>query len=283
MNGVSNMLVFVARSLLLLLLVSGCIQPKTEDEIIASSVSAAVYNENTTGPKLVTKKISGKELATILQTDVENQINDPTYLLEFKNFRPGDLYTFYQLNVIGNKYYLGEYVITEKGNLFSIKNGEFHEFFIHRFGEFINGEPAYFAMVSGDKNSCIASVITPNPIEFKWEDGAYVCLVMETLDASRFVLTGKGFKPNEQLIAKSESCDSQLTNVLNASADGTIVVNINATVMNEIGGRASITIQRYEPDSQIGILKYLWGADAMNHSAINRNEKKVTSNQKITI
>ncbi len=277
------MFIFVVRSLLLMLLVSGCIRPKTEDETIRASISAAVYNENSEGPKLEFKKISADELASILQSDTEIQIDSPLYLLEFKNFRPGEIYTLYVLDAIGNKSILDKFIVSYKGTLYSTKNRKYVEFYIQTFGEFINGEPAYYAMLSQDKNSCIASVITPNPIEFSWEDGAYVCLIMETRDANRFILTGKGFKPNEQLFVKSESCDSQLAKGMKASADGTIVANINATVMNEIGGQASITIQRCEPDSPIGTLRYFWGADALKHSKKNTNVKKDDNNQRINI
>lgn len=238
-----------------------------EKSIMRKSVMNALLFRSTKGPTLQAKKVSPKEIKEKGNLDHEFKSEVPSYILEAKDFSPGDSYTLYCLNMCYDSCYMGEFFVTNEGQLISKKNNKPIETNIIFSGSYMNGEYSSWVLLSEDQQTCVAAVITPNPIEFEWADGAYVTLIMQTPDASQFIISGKGFKPNESFTFASRNYDERLSFKHKASSDGTLSTFFLPAVINKEGGVAIIKIKRHST-KEIGTFKCLWGCDAQKKSPI---------------
>jgi hypothetical protein len=125
----------------------------------------------------------------------------------------------------------------------------------------MNGEQEYYVLVSEDDESCLSLAVTPKPIEYKWDDGAYICAILFTRDGCSFVISGKGFQPNESLIITSKTCEECITQSPKATADGKFISLLFPAVVGVEGASASYSISR-EQSGEEGMLNYLWGTSA---------------------
>ena len=170
-------------------------------------------------------------------------------------FHPYDRYTFYSLNVNFSKENVGEFIANNEGVLVPIKP---ETPLIYCTQNFMKGEPSYYVFISEDKSTCVAAFIVPDPIEYKWKDGAVGSITMLTGDALRFAFVINGFQPNENFTYTSKTCGEKTVKRMTAGPDGKWFSMLTSPVIDQKGGAAIITIDRKNSSEQ-GILTYYWG------------------------
>jgi hypothetical protein len=236
-----------------------------EDPIFISIMEALTLQNSSksNGRKFDCIRISARDYAANVNVH-ENKIQELEKscqaFLEFdaSGFSPGERYTFYNLNMAFNKIPIEEYVADRAGQLVPIKN----KFPLHGLqivlNGFMQGEPSYYVLVSADKQTYLAGYIIPYPIEFEWSDEAYVSLTMIKPDGSLFILSGKGFKPEESLIVKNKSFGEIVPLTINVSTEGKFFTILKPIASSQTGGPATITLERNQ-FKKMGKLNYVWG------------------------
>ncbi len=104
-------------------------------------------------------------------------------------------------------------------------------------------------------------LILSRPVEFTWPDTAYIKLNGMSQNYTRFLVVGKNFKPNEELIITSQSGQENIPINEKVNKDGTFRFLISPATIGSSGGSARLSIQRKDSNKIIP-LDYSWGLAA---------------------
>lgn len=184
-------------------------------------------------------------------------------LLRFKvsKLPTNTTYSFYSINMENKPSLIGKYKTTDGVILKSLNSGlDFSEIKLSNIS-FMNGESVSFKLISDDKKTSLVLSVIPSPIEYRWENDAYVHIKTLDRNAELFAVKGEGFLPNEVLSLESSSCNEKINSPLKAGNDGSFFVQMNVGVIGKRGGPAKIVIKRKD-NPEIGTLKYYWGTEA---------------------
>lgn len=182
-----------------------------------------------------------------------------------KGLKPGNRYTLYMVNTLLNKTMMGDFVVNRNGELESVKDRILlsnHNLMV--VGP-IKGEQMYYVLVSSNKKTYLAVQIIPDPIEYQWSDQAYVNALLLTKDATQFMVVGKGFQPNEQLVVTSQSGDEIGHFNVETNKDGMWISIILPGTIGKKGGPASVSVKRSH-SAELGTMNYLWGTAVKNQN-----------------
>jgi len=206
------------------------------------------------------KRLSPQEYSAKFKKAPESNI---AYLqLESSGFKPMDRFKFYLVDMVFSKKFLADMTVNDHGSLIFACNALPLEDIEFAVANCMKGEQVFYVLESEDKQTCLTASFTADPIEYRWEDGAYAYAAMLSPDASLFSIIGKGFLQNEQLTIISKTCGETLAGNFEAYSDGTINVFLLPSVVNVKGAPGKLTIQRQS--SEIGSLNYLWGTLAID-------------------
>lgn len=232
------------------------------DPIDSSVMKALMLHtpSNTQGTVFQCKRLSLEEHAAKHNLHPEKLKNSGFTFAEFETngFNPGDRYTLYMIDMLFTRTCLDKLIVNEEGQLINPKSGQLLHDTPLVSANCMNGEQCFFVLEAEDKKSYLIASLTPDPIEYRWGDGAYMQASVVTADTSIFAVAGKGFQPNEPLKMISENCGENLVQNFEAYPDGCFSMILMPRVVNVEGGSAKFIIQRKQSD-EIGILKYLWG------------------------
>ncbi len=185
-----------------------------------------------------------------------------SHKLKPHGFHPGDLYYGYHFNANYQQQYLGEFIVNSEGDLWWKIPGLHLSAVVHYTHGFLNGEQSFVVLVSEDKQKQIATIITPDPIEYVWEDSAYASVVLLEQNPWSFFFAGKGFKPNEDIVLTSIDNYIRIDYILRADANGLILSTLSPLSPNNENETATLTIKRYQ-STEIPTLTYLYGRAAL--------------------
>lgn len=251
-----------------------CARDNKERDLIFSSCANVVMFKDMTlppnSPKVECRCLPPAEIAKKihLTSDVIDKIsNSDLKCLELNTsgFRPYDLCTLYVLGVNFDKNIVGEFLADKEGVLVPIKT---ESLFIYSSKKFMKGEPLYYVFMSEDKKTCVATFYVPNPIEYKWQDGAVGSMTMLTGDALLFSFVINGFQPNEKFTYRSKAYGQKTVKQMTAGPDGKSFTMLIPTA-DETGGYGTITIDRQNSTEQ-GIFNYYWGKKGIHMMMIHR-------------
>lgn len=242
----------------------------SEEDAVAAAVlnlKTLQYSGNVKGVLFQCKHVSLKEFVEKNEVSVSLQnATEKDYVcfeLESKGFHPGDRYALYLFNRAYSMVYVDDVIADSHGQLAFIEK-EAPCYLCLVSAGFLNGERNYCVLISEDKQTYLAAAFIAYPIEYKWNDGAYVCA--EILDACSFVIVGQGFQSNEKLILISESCGERIPLNSQVDSDGILRVSLHPKMNNVNGGSAKFIVGR-RTTKEVGTLNYLWG-DAAARKAI---------------
>lgn len=223
-------------------------------------------------PALVTQLINAKvleqpegpQIIVSKQKDEKTFRNlDSFYKLTPQGFNEGDRYYGYRINANYDQQYLGKCIVQEDGDLLWESTGKtVGSMLFSRGGGFINGEQWFLILVSENKQKYIVTAITPDPIEYQWEDGAYVSLTLSNCKKWEFLLAGKGFKPNEILNFSMAENDFHFDSTLKADSEGMLIFAIPPLITNKENEKATLKFARQNTD-EISTLSFLFGRAAL--------------------
>ena len=216
----------------------------------------------TTEASAVCRPMSKSEVIEYVGSDVPFSC----FKVDTKGFIPGKRYTLFRVNMLSGKLRSFDYIADSKGclELEHIEHPAKAE--VHILEQFMNGEMTGFAYIAqndnpGEPPMCTAGVIAASPIEYRWDDNAYVCLWMADIHASKFLFAGKGFQPGERIsFALDNHCIIMPVDV-KADSNGRCYAAVLADVANTPGGKSTLEITR-ETVEGIGELRYFWGSHA---------------------
>lgn len=243
------------------------------DERIRSAIYDACNRQQAEEPNLIGKKMADSEVRVRLKIADNEAPLPPAYLFETRGFSRGDIYTFYQVNMCYGKFEFGDYVVNEELELVKQCDGKRLSEWVLFASGYMNGERTSFVLVPKDEKKCIAASFAPNPVEYEWDDGAYLYLSMESPTADLFTLTGRGFHPGEKLTIRIKSCDECINHSI-VCDDGTVSIIIAPAVVNKKGGAVFVKIKR-EYEQKPCMLKFWWGLHAKKKAEFKIPKKQL--------
>ena len=212
-------------TLLSALILTGCASTSTckYDNRIATAIVSAQLYEPCEGPQLICRPLTNEEK---IQNELKGK--DPIYTFEISGLCPGDQYALFSVNAAGGVMHLGDFVVSDQSELCPV-GGEGFNFLkvFNSMGNFMAGETVSYVLVCTNKDLTAAAVVTPNPIEASWEDGAYARIAATSKNMDIFVLSGKGFTPNETIRFTSVSWNELIDKEHTATADGKLQVRFS--------------------------------------------------------
>jgi len=244
--------------LLLLALLTSC-APRIEHERI---LAAASGKESFLGKTLVCERLSDKALQKIFVEGVPEL--QGAYQFKIENFREGEEYNFYVVNLEKCIDFLGEVVVDERGILLGVdpSNPECYAIKLAFNNFFMNGEGVSYVLEhKNGSNECLGTTIYPNPIEAQWEDGAEVVIASLLPTMELFSVKGKGFIPAEELQIISVSGDERIPGPMTVWKDGTWSMQLLPATIGHAGGEAELIVQRSSGERT---LDFFWGKEAEN-------------------
>lgn len=236
------------------------------------------HSGKSSGRKLECIRISARDYAAnfnLMENKIQELEDSCQAFMEFdaSGFSPGERFTFYSMNMAFNKIPIGEYIANSEGRLISMTNKMPLQGLQIILNGFMKGEPSYYLLISADKQTYVAGYIIPDPIEFEWNDEAYVSLTMIMPDGSLFIFRGEGFKPKESLDVKYESCGEIVPMKIDISPEGKFFILFQSIGSSPTGGPATITFERKQ-FKKVGKLNYVWGSavgSTKDHLRLNSN------------
>ena len=206
------------------------------------------------GPHIVVSKLKDDKTLEDLES---------FYKLTPQGFQPGDRYYGHRVNGNYAQQYLGEFIVQENGDLLwksiGMTIGSMHH---SRAGGFINGEQWFHVLVSEDKQNYIVTLMTHDPIEYQWKDGAYVSLALVNQTICDFFLAGKGFIPNEEVLLNMVDNDFHFNTTVKADGQGMLQLALPSLIPNKENEKAALTLTRQNTD-EIPTLSFLYGRAAL--------------------
>lgn len=226
------------------------------------------HNDLATQESMSYKVLSEEEYKALLKAETVD-MPDPIISLNAKGLCPGKRYNLFRANTLCNPTLEHSFIVRDDGKLVSSSSGTLLPNYLFGLeGKYINGEALHYLLVSEDTDSAMAVTVIPNPIEFRWSDGAYFSLIMLDPSGKTFMKNGYGFKPYEKLYSESTSCDEALKNHFQADAKGSFIGLLLPAVINQTGGNATFTIKRENKDTEVGHMSYYWGNEAYIYKAV---------------
>ncbi len=233
---------------------------RTDDELIDSVITGATLQSVQERPLLEAKILTLNEPLPQTETTKKNALKTPVFKLTARNFKPGEMYTCYEVNLTRQKKFRDQFSVTKEGRLFSTSKMSYIEDNHITCGKVTNGEPIFIVLVSSDKSIGAVAILQPNPIEYIWEDGAKVIYSMITPDASNFSMIWSGFIPNEEIILASTSCDEKGYMTFKADSKGDVTGIFSPAVIGYSGGQVKLRISRVNFEDTI--ITFNWGTNA---------------------
>lgn len=261
------------KKLIFILLITfcySCSNRVVDREFVSTQVYKKLANRNDLATKesMSYKVLNEQEYKALLNSETVD-MPDPVLILIPKGLCPGTRYNLFTANMLCEPVLNHSFIAGKDGELVSLVHGDSFSRFIFTIGSnFMNGESINYLLVSEDRQTALTVTIIPNPIEFRWSDGAYYSLTLMDPAGQIFIRNGYGFKPNEKLYSESTSSHEVLKNHFQADAKGSIVGLLLPAVKNKTGGNATFTIKRESKDAELGQMSYYWGTEIFRHKQV---------------
>lgn len=255
----SRLFMFLIMSMYL----TGC-APSINQERILDSITQK-RGIDSEGPQLTCRRLTNEEFQEIFQKDLLPV--QAIYRLEIENFKPGNQYRLYSVDLKKRITPMGEFTVDDQAQLISMdlfdpmnpyltKKIMFNDFFL-------NGEEISYVLVAKDDSEYIAASIAPNPIEISWEDGACVSIVSLHENMEIFLAKAKNFIPNEKISIVSVSNNESLPLEILATPNGTWDSFFLPATIGHDSGCCKLIIKREHAD-EASTLEFKWGKAAHN-------------------
>lgn len=251
---------------LFLSFLAGCTNPyqSQNDDRIINAISSARFQQLSEGPKIVYRTLTEQErVERKLNSSHKGEVLDATGLC------PGDQYTLYAVNQAGDILCLGEYIVSNQLQLLTIQDNLPITNHLMDLKGFMKGEIISFALICNNKNLNAGVVVSPNPIETSWTDGATISVTSTSKQMEMFILEGKGFIPNEQVRFISESWDEVMENEYVIESDGLLTIILAPMTKGKDGGLNRISLERLST-GQKRQLVIPYGSFAKQYCGINQ-------------
>lgn len=205
---------------------------------ISKAIGSARSNKPADGLQFNCKPDSEQKL----DGDTDREV--VSYKFEVEGLCPGDEYALYARKLDGIDLHINDYVVSDELKLVSTLDGRLLENDRMGFGGFMKGEEISFALVCKNKDLTAAAIVSSNPIEATWNDGAAVTVTAASPKMDLFFMTGKGFTPNETYRFISRSWDEIIDSESKVEADGRLFMLLMPMVKGKDGGINRITLVR---------------------------------------
>ncbi len=190
------------------------------------------------------------------------------YKLLTSNLPTDTIYSIYSLNLENKATLINTFTTTNGTDLQPLKSEDgwsvFSEKCIFINKNFLNGEPFSLKLVSKDSKICLVLKMIPNPVEYKWDDGASIHMEAFERSANHFTFIGTGFKSNEKLSFISISGNEQFPIEFPADKTGSLAIGMAPAVLGQKGGDSKFIVMR-EKGGNKAVLKYFWGEKAFKN------------------
>lgn len=179
-----------------------------------------------------------------------------SYRLRAMGFPTDKAYSLWCKWVDGRIALLGNsFTINNAGYLIVKEEGQDGELVLS-FGNMFRGEPIERALTSSDQMIRVLGEVIPFPLEGKGKAGAQLSLRLLTPTGLAFVMHGRGFQPDEEIRALSQSGHEVIQVPLQAGSNGEFVMFWYPGVVGLQGGSAVFTA---EAKADTLTLRYEWG------------------------
>lgn len=129
----------------------------------------------------------------------------------------------------------------------------------------MNGSWAGYVLISEDDQTSIGTIANPNPIETRWNNGAYTSILMMSQLANSFLVSSRGHNSEDEIrITKIiDNEESKLS--LKCDLEGNFTLQVTHEKDLMVGGQAKIKIENVST-GESRTLKYFWGIQAMENA-----------------
>lgn len=261
------MIKFIRYFLLALSLISNYVFATTSTQIELQNIIA---KDPVSGATFEMKFLTTAEIKTLpsLAQDPELKsyfLKHKFYKLLTSNLPTDTIYSIYSINLENKATLINTFTTDNGSDLQPLQKEEGWNVFSDKCicinKNFLNGEPFSFKLVSKDSKTCLVLKYIPNPVEYKWENGASIHMEAYEGSGNLFTFIGTGFKPNEKLSMVSISGNEKCPIEFPADKTGSITIGMAPAVLGQKGGDAKFIVMR-ENGRNKAILNYFWGEKA---------------------
>jgi hypothetical protein len=239
----------------------GCSARKVpNDQVFLQAVEATYQLKNEPGINQVDFRKVTNSYAALLASPGEYDESETYYDLYCNKLDCGDLYSMYYARMCcgANFMYGGEFMVDCFTHLKGKGNGVFGENMLFAAKHLEMGESTLFVFVPHKDTRVLTGVLCPKPIEFEWEDKAYVRLGIGKSPMNwQFIVAGRGFKPDEEIRIITNGHSSDIAMTMKADASGYCFF-ILPTAYEKQSGHAKLQVKRLL-DEKAASLEYTWG------------------------
>lgn len=256
--------------LLALSLTLNCAYATTSSQVELQNIIA---KDPVSGARFEMKFLTASEIKTLpcLAQDPKLKsyfLKHKIYKLLTSNLPTDTIYSIYSINLENKATLINTFTTDNGSDLHPLQKEEgvnvFSDKCICINKNFLNGEPFSLKLVSKDSKTCLVLKTIPNPVEFKWQDGASIHMEAFEGSCNHFTFIGTGFKPNEKLSFISISGNERFPIEFPADKTGTITIGMAPAVLGQKGGDAKFIVMR-ENGGNKAILNYFWGEKALKN------------------
>lgn len=220
-------------------------------------------------PQMNLVKLSKEEISKFhLQPMPDTQA---FYTFACKGFCPGKQYRLFNLKLNESLTEIGNgWIVDENGRLFS-KIYNFLDENNIEFKYIMNGEESRFFLAPISGSQYVAAIVTPNPIETKWEDGAKLSVVSCAPSMQEFSMYGEGFKPNENLKVACIAENKTISIIPTVNEEGKW--SRDSLFSFSDTGFAELVIER-ENSKELCVLEFAYGKEQTSKLVIEQKNAK---------
>lgn len=182
-----------------------------------------------------------------------------------QGFPPGESFEVVCCNMHLEPQFGSDCIADENGSLIIEKDGKNLKDFQYTVSGYMNGETSFMVAVSKKQTFAVAEIFTPNPIEYTWEDGATLKVLMLQKNAEVFIVHFKGFKPHEEIAIVSKTCQETVNGEFNLGESTEKIWLFSPACIDQTGGPISLQIFR-STTREFMRINFLWGTDAIIQS-----------------
>jgi hypothetical protein len=162
------------------------------------------------GPEYSTKGMS-LTLTEVSRQKDQNGATDINYAVSTTGVPQAQTYTLLAKNFSDESpMQSSEFRIDDSGKLLDAKNGQPFNYFSA--GNYAMGQALNMALVNSDRSIKVYAKVIPFPIEATDGKGCRLSAELDSRDGFIFIISGEGFKPNENVTLNRQASNTGFTN-----------------------------------------------------------------------
>ena len=213
---------------------------------------------DTWGPEYSTKGMS-LTLTEVSREKDQNGAAVITYAVSTAGVPQDQTYTLLGKNFSDESpVQLGEFRIDDSGKLLETKNGQLFDHFTA--DQYAMGQALNLALMNSDKSIRVYARVIPFPIEAADSKGCYLSVELLSRDGLSFMISGRGFEPNEEIVDKDRSENESMETTITTDSNGTFSI----FELPAVTGKQSGTAYHDVIGKQCNLMvQYEWGTAAL--------------------